>query len=145
VILAGRRINDGMGPLIADRVVQLIGERSSLSTSAPVLVPELAFKENCPDIRNTRVTDIIDRLAEYGIGVNVVAPWVRPAQAKHEYGIDLLPLDVAQETTYDAVVLVVAHDDFLDLAQGFRNRLGNDTVLYDVKGKWPRALIDGRL
>ncbi len=145
VILAGRRINDGMGPLIADRVVQLMGSRGSLSPSARVLILGLAFKENCPDIRNTRVTDMIDRLSDYGIAVDVVDPWVGPAQAKREYGIDLVPLEAAQEATYDAVVLAVAHDEFLGLAQGFRDRLGARAVLYDVKAKWPRDLVDGRL
>ncbi len=145
VILAGRRINDGMGPLIADRVIQLMGSHGSLSPSARVLILGLAFKENCPDIRNTRVTDIVDRLGEYGVTVDVVDPWVGPAQAKREYEIDLVPLEAAQESTYDAVVLAVAHDEFLGLAQGFRDRLGARAVLYDVKAKWPRDLVDGRL
>jgi UDP-N-acetyl-D-galactosamine dehydrogenase len=145
VILAGRRINDGMGPLIADRVVQLMGSRGRLSPSSRVLVLGLAFKENCPDIRNTRVTDIIGQLGDVGITVDVVDPWVGPAEAKKEYDLNLLPLEATLATSYDAVILAVAHEQFMDLAQGFRARLGSDVVLYDVKGKWPRELVDGRL
>ncbi len=145
VILAGRRINDGMGRLIADRVVQLMGSRNILSPSARVLVLGLAFKENCPDIRNTRVTDIVDRIGDYGLAVDVVDPWVGPADAKHEYGLDLCSLEGALDTTYDAVVLAVAHDEFTGLASEFRNKLGPNAILYDVKGAWPRALVDGRL
>ncbi len=145
VILAGRRINDGMGPLIADQVIQLMGSRGSLSPSARVLVLGLAFKENCPDIRNTRVTDIVDRLGEFGVTVDVVDPWVGPSEAEQEYGIKLVPIENVHAIPYDAVVLAVAHDEFADLAQGFRDRLGSSAILYDVKGRWPRDLVDGRL
>jgi UDP-N-acetyl-D-galactosamine dehydrogenase len=91
------------------------------------------------------VTDIIGQLGDVGITVDVVDPWVGPAEAKKEYDLNLLPLEATLATSYDAVILAVAHEQFMDLAQGFRARLGSDVVLYDVKGKWPRELVDGRL
>ncbi len=145
VILAGRRINDSMGPHVADQVVLLLARAGRPVSGARVLVLGLAFKENCPDVRNTRVVDIVGRLGEYSIDVTVCDPWVDAAEAKAEYGLALADLGDVLDTEWDAVVLAVAHEQFADLAGPVRGRLGDGGVVYDVKGVWPRELVDGRL
>ena len=99
-----------------------------------VLLLGLAFKENCPDVRNTRVVDIVARLQEYGVQVDVSDPWVNPADATAEYGIDLVSLASADTGRYQAAVLAVAHRDYDDVADQLRTLVGNEGVLYDVKG-----------
>lgn len=145
VILAGRRINDSMGPHVADQVVLLLARAGRPVSGARVLVLGLAFKENCPDVRNTRVVDIVGRLGEYSIDVTVCDPWVDAAEAKAEYGLALADLGDVLDAEWDAVVLAVAHEQFADLAGPVRGRLGDGGVVYDVKGVWPRELVDGRL
>lgn len=132
VILAGRRVNDGMGAYIASRVVRLMIKRGLPVQGARILVLGLAFKENCPDIRNTRVVDLIGEFQEYGAEVDVYDPWVDAAEAQHEYGIDVLD---APQGEYDAVILAVSHREFIEVgAEGLR-KLGNaSSVLVDVKG-----------
>ena len=144
VILAGRRINDAMGAHVAQRVVKLMQQRGLRTTGAKVLVLGLAFKENCPDLRNTRVTDIIDELRTYSVDVDVHDPWVSPAQAKHEYGI--APVAEPAPGSYDAVILAVAHREFIALgAQGVRALCKPDAVVFDVKRALPRECVDGSL
>ncbi|GAB3330857.1 nucleotide sugar dehydrogenase [Marilutibacter aestuarii] len=145
VILAGRRINDGMGQHVARRVVRLIQQQDGHPASCRVLVLGLTFKENCPDLRNTRVVDIVQELSEYGIAVDVHDPWVDRAQARHEYGIDLA--EAPEEGAYDAVILAVAHDRFVTGlgAAGIRAFGRPGASLFDVKGVLPLALVDGRL
>ena len=144
VILAGRRINDSMGSHVAQRVVKLMQQRGLRTSGAKVLMLGLAFKENCPDLRNTRVTDIIDELRSYSIDVEVHDPWVSPAQAKHEYGI--APVAEPQAGHYDAVILAVAHREFVALgADGVRAFGKPDAVLFDVKRALPRDRVDGCL
>ncbi len=145
VILAGRRINDGMGQHVARRVVRLIQQQEAHPANCRVLVLGLAFKENCPDLRNTRVVDIVAELRDYGIHVDVHDPWVDPGQARHEYGIDLVDAPAMGE--YDAVILAVAHDRFInDLGvEGIRAHGRPGATLFDVKGVFPRPLVDGRL
>jgi UDP-N-acetyl-D-galactosamine dehydrogenase len=144
VILAGRRINDGMGRYVADQLIRLMGRKGLSPVGARILVLGLAFKENCPDVRNTRVIDIVQELREYGAQVDVVDPWVDADAAAHEYGVRL----VAQPPpgAYDAAVLAVAHREFRELGvEGVRALLKPAGVLYDVKGLLPKDAVDGRL
>jgi UDP-N-acetyl-D-galactosamine dehydrogenase len=145
VILAGRRTNDGMSAYVAEQVIKLMVRKRINPVGGKVLVLGLAFKENCPDLRNTRVVDIIEALQGYNAQVDVYDPWVNGMEAQHEYG--LTPIDAPQPGTYDAVVLAVGHEEFKRLgAEGVRafgKPQGN--VLYDVKCLLPRAAVDGRL
>jgi UDP-N-acetyl-D-galactosamine dehydrogenase len=144
VILAGRRTNDGMGAYVASSVLKLLLGRRINPVGARVLVLGLAFKENCPDLRNTKVVDVVAELADHGLEVHIHDPWVDPAEARHEYGLDLTSEPAAG--AYDAVVLAVAHRQFLDLgAPGVRAFGKPGAVLYDVKSALPRAEVDGRL
>ena len=141
VILAGRRINDSMGAHVAQRVVKLMQQRGLRTTGARVLVLGLAFKENCPDLRNTRVTDIIDELRSYSVEVEVHDPWVSPAQARHEYGIS--PVAEPAPGSYDAVILAVAHREFVAMgAEGVRALCRPGAVVFDVKRVLPRGCAD---
>ncbi len=144
VILAGRRINDSMGGHVAERVVKLMQQRGFQTAGAKVLVLGLAFKENCPDLRNTRVVDIIRELKSYNAEIDVHDPWVAPAHAEAEYGLALV--DKPEPGRYDAVVLAVAHDRFVELgADGVRAFAKPGAVLFDVKRALPRASVDGCL
>lgn len=144
VILAGRRINDGMGGHVALRVIKLMQQRGLHTAQSKVLVLGLAFKENCPDLRNTRVIDIIEELKSYNVEVDVHDPWVAPAHAKAEYGLTLV--DRPDAGKYDAVVLAVAHEQFIALgADGVRAFARPDAVLFDVKRALPRTSVDGCL
>ncbi|MGH8145914.1 MAG: nucleotide sugar dehydrogenase [Rhodanobacteraceae bacterium] len=144
VILSGRRINDGMGRHVAERVIRLMLERRIHVAGAKVLVLGLAFKENCPDLRNTRVTDIIDEFKACHADIEVHDPWVDQAEAQHEYGITLQP-DL-QAGRYDAIVLAVAHHQFTDLGAAALRALGTpNCVLFDVKDVLPRDTVDDRL
>ncbi len=144
VILAGRRINDGMGAYVAERVIKLMAERRLAIADARILVLGLAFKENCPDIRNTRVVDIVAELRGYHARVDVYDPWVNPDEAMHEYGIR--PVSAPESGVYDAVVLAVAHDEFRELGiDGIRAQCRPNAVVYDVKSLFPASTVDGRL
>ena len=144
IILAGRRLNDSMGPYVVREVIKLMTHRGCLSKDSRVLVLGLTFKENCPDLRNTRVVDIVAELEDYGIGCDVHDPWVSPAEAKHEYGIEVIAEPPAG--TYDAVILAVAHREFAEMGVARIRALGKpNCVLYDVKHILPRDQVDGRL
>ncbi|WP_083487796.1 Vi polysaccharide biosynthesis UDP-N-acetylglucosamine C-6 dehydrogenase TviB [Pseudoxanthomonas dokdonensis] len=141
VILAGRRINDGMGGHVAQRVAKLMAQRGLQTTRSKILVMGLAFKENCPDLRNTRVVDIVAELRSYNAQVDVYDPWVNAEEARHEYGLDLV--QSPQPGHYDAIVLAVAHHQFVALgADGIRAFGKPDAVLFDVKRLLPRNLSD---
>ncbi len=140
VILAGRRINDGMGQYVADEVVLLMTRRGIAVGGSRVLVLGLTFKENCPDVKNTRVIDLVRRLEEYGAAVDVVDPWVTPEQAK-ALGVNLV--ESWEQGDYQAVVLAVAHTEFTGVGSRLRERL-SDAVLYDVKGTFGK-FADARL
>ena len=144
MILAGRRINDGMGSHVARRVVKLMRQRNQDMTRSRVLVLGLAFKENCPDLRNTKVIDIIRELRCYNTRVDVHDPWVDAGHAHDEYGIDLVAQpDVGQ---YDAVVLAVAHEEFVAMgAERIRGLGVPGAIVFDVKRALPRGSIDGCL
>ncbi len=144
VILSGRRINDGMGSHVAQRVIHQMVQRRMHVAQAKVLVLGLAFKENCPDLRNTRVTDVIAELRRYGADVEVHDPWVDTAEAQHEYG--LTPVKELKPGTYDAIVLAVAHKQFVAMgASGIRALGKPGCVLFDVKQVLARTDCDDRL
>nr|ADI18720.1 UDP-n-acetyl-d-mannosaminuronate dehydrogenase [uncultured Rhizobiales bacterium HF4000_32B18] len=145
VILAGRRINDGMGAHVAGRVMRLMLGRRLPVVGSRILVLGLAFKENCPDLRNTRVIDVVTELTAVSAEVDVWDPWVDPAEAKRAYGLDVMT-DVPERGVYDALVLAVAHDDFVDLGPARIRDFGTPgAVLFDVKSVFERADSDDRL
>ncbi|HWU52269.1 MAG TPA: nucleotide sugar dehydrogenase, partial [Tahibacter sp.] len=144
VILAGRRINDGMGAYVAQRLVRLMTRRRIALVDARVLVLGLAFKENCPDLRNTRVVDVIEELRGYGMQVDVHDPWCDAAEAHAEYGLDLL--GELPDGRYDAIVLAVAHREFKALGTTRLRAAGKPgAVLFDVKNLFARDEVDERL
>ncbi|WP_426661595.1 Vi polysaccharide biosynthesis UDP-N-acetylglucosamine C-6 dehydrogenase TviB [Rhodanobacter aciditrophus] len=144
VILAGRRTNDGMGPYIAGEVIRLMVRKGINPVNARVLLLGLAFKENCPDLRNTRVVDIVQALRGYNAAVDVHDPWVNAAEAEHEYGLS--PLAEPPAGAYDAVIVAVGHKQFVALgADGVRAYGKPSSVVYDVKYVLPRDAVDGRL
>ena len=143
VILAGRRTNDAMGTHVAGQVIKLMLRKGINPVRARILVLGLAFKENCPDVRNTRVVDIVDALRDYNADVDVCDPWVDAGEARAEYGLDLVS---PARGAYDAIVLAVAHDSFRELGgEGVRAYGKPACVVYDVKSVLPRGLVDGRL
>ncbi|OZB86697.1 MAG: Vi polysaccharide biosynthesis protein VipA/TviB, partial [Thiotrichales bacterium 12-47-6] len=132
IILAGRRLNDNMGAYVVQQIVKMMLKKKINVMGARVLILGLTFKEDCPDVRNTRVVDMVQELAEYEAQVDVYDPWADKAEAKHEYGIDLI--DAPEQGAYDAVILAVKHHQFIEMgAKGIR-ALGKDPhVLFDVK------------
>ncbi len=144
MILAGRRINDSMGSFVAQRLIKLLEQRRRLVCDARVLVMGLAFKENCPDLRNTRVIDIIRELQQFGTRIDVWDPWADPRIARHEYGVELV--DRPEGGRYDAIVIAVAHRQFAELgAARIRALATPDGVVFDVKHLLPLDQVDGRL
>ncbi|GAB6888165.1 nucleotide sugar dehydrogenase [Desulfothermus okinawensis JCM 13304] len=140
MILAGRRINDNMGMYVANQVVKLMIQKNHIIKGAKVLILGITFKENCPDVRNTRVIDIVYELEDFGCEVDVYDPLADPEEVKKEYGIDLVKnVDLDK---YDATVLAVAHREFLVFNELLKNRKSNQ-VIYDVKGML--TIYDGRL
>lgn len=132
IILAGRRINDGMGEYVVSQLVKAMVKASISVAGARVLVMGLTFKENCPDLRNTRVVDIVDELEDYGIEPIVYDPWVSVLEAQHEYGIT--PVSEPEAGAYDAIILAVGHGQFRELGATGIRALGKDKhVLYDLK------------
>lgn len=144
MILAGRRINDGMGQYVVSQLVQAMLKKRIHVNGAKVLLMGLTFKENCPDLRNTRVVDIVHELESYGVQVDVYDPWVDKAEAEQEYGIK--PINEPQQGEYDAMVVAVAHDQFKQLGAETIHGYGKQQhVLYDLKYIVPAELCDLRL
>ena len=144
LIETARRINNGVGAHVAERVLAMLRERGIAPGQARVLVLGLAFKEDCPDLRNSRVLDVIERLRDAGVAVDVHDPWIDPAMAKAETGLDLVPLPDGAD--YDGLVLAVAHHQFRGMpAPRIRALLKPEGVVYDVKSVWPRDVVDDRL
>jgi UDP-N-acetyl-D-galactosamine dehydrogenase len=144
VILAGRRINDGMGPYVARLLMDEMTRRGAAVEGARVLVMGLAFKENCTDLRNTRVIDIVQELAGAGAAIDVWDPWIDAAEARVEYGLELIA--APQAGAYDAIVLAVAHEQFTELgAKAIRAFGCPQAVLFDVKSVLPKGTADLRL
>ena len=144
MILAGRRINDGMGSHVASSVVKLMLKSGLSVKGGRVLIMGLTFKENCPDLRNTKVTDIIDEMKTYGMQVDVWDPWVNGKEAEHEYGIS--PITYPDANSYDAIVIAVGHRQFVELGVDQIRAFGKPgAVLFDVKYLFPAEVTDGRL
>ena len=143
VILAGRRINDSMGKYVVSELVKAMVKRRIHVAGARILVMGLTFKENCPDIRNTKVVDILTELKEYGVEVDVFDPWVNAEESQHEYGIT--PISAPVNGNYDAIILAVGHNEFKALgATGIRQYCRPDSVIYDLKYILDKNLVDIR-
>lgn len=144
VILSGRRINDGMGAYVANQVVKLMIKKNHQIQDAKVLILGLTFKENCPDIRNTRVVDIVTEMKEFGCEVDLYDPWADPKEVQHEYNLHMKSAEVLTKlNNYSAVILAVSHKQFLEL--NVADLKNSKTVFYDLKGLFPKEVSDGRL
>jgi UDP-N-acetyl-D-galactosamine dehydrogenase len=144
IILAGRRLNDGMGAYVVAQLVKAMTRKRIQVDGARVLIMGFTFKENCPDVRNTRVVDILRELADYRCSVDVFDPWANPAEAQHEYGVALT--ESPAQGAYDAIILAVAHHQFRALgAEGIRTFGKPEHVLYDLKYVLPVNSSDLRL
>lgn len=141
IMSASRRLNDGMGAYIAHQVIKCMNKKGVLVKDAKILILGVTFKENCPDIRNTKVMDIYTTLEEYTHNITVYDPWVNVALLKREYGIDAV--NVLSVDRFDAVILAVAHRQFVGL--DVRSLAKDGGVIYDVQGVLPREIVDGRL
>jgi UDP-N-acetyl-D-glucosamine/UDP-N-acetyl-D-galactosamine dehydrogenase len=145
ILLACRRINDTMGQHIASEVIKLMIRRGIAVAGARILLLGITFKENCPDLRNTRVIDLAREFHDYGAQVDIYDPWADRAQAADEYGVELLAA-APQPGAYDAIVVAVAHDEFRALGVDGLRRLANGrAVIYDIKGIFPKDAVDARL
>jgi len=142
IILAGRRLNDSMGTYIASEFVKLMIKKGISIKGASVLLLGITFKENCPDVRNTRVVDIIHELKSYGLNITVYDPWVSVEDVKHEYGIDIVT-SIPKDTLYDSLILAVAHREFLDI--DWKANVREDGIIYDVKGCLDKEMVSARL
>ena len=144
IILSGRRVNDSMGSYVASEVVKLMIQKDIKVKGAKALVLGISFKENCPDIRNTKVIDVVQELQSYNVQVDVYDPWANPDEVNHEYGIDIYTNeDGISSNTYEAIILAVSHEKFKAFDLG-KYQSGN-AVIYDVKSFLPKEIVDGRL
>lgn len=141
IILAGRRMNDGMGEYVAGEVIKLMLKKGIQVLDSNILILGFTFKENCPDVRNTKVVDIYNSLKSYNLNLTVFDPWANKDIAKKEYGVEVMNEQPNQK--YDAVILAVAHDQFKTIAVS--ELLEDQAVLYDVKGFFAKEQVDGRL
>lgn len=145
VILAGRRINDGMARHVADETIKHMLRKNIPVLQSKILVLGLTFKENCPDLRNTKVVDIVRHLQAYNTQVDVFDPWIDTVEAKSEYSLECLTA-LPQTGKYAAVILAVAHQEFIELGEdGIKSLLQSAGVVFDVKGILPIGAADGRL
>lgn len=144
MILAGRRLNDQMGSYVVSEIIKLMLRKRIHISNANILMMGLTFKENCPDLRNTRVTDMIEEFQDYGANIDVYDPWVDKDETVKEYGIR--PIDAMQENKYDAIVLAVSHSEFVKMGAAAIHKLGKENhVLYDIKYILKTDEVDGRL
>lgn len=142
VILSGRRVNDSIAEFIAAKVVKLMIKKDINVSTANTLILGVTFKENCPDVRNTKVVDVYSELIEYGVKVDIYDPWANNDEVKHEYGVDLLP-SLDANIKYDAIILAVSHNEFLTM--DLSSLKEEKSVLFDIKACLDRSLVDGRL
>ena len=142
LILSARRLNDSMGAFVAAQVIKLMIKKNISVKGAKILNLGVTFKENCPDIRNSKVVDVIANLEEYGVKVDTYDPWAKPEEVLEEYNIQLLN-EISETEKYDAIILTVSHQEFLDL--NLKNYLITDGIIYDVKGCLSKELADRRL
>lgn len=143
IILAGRRMNDGMGAYVADQTIKLMLKKGIQVLGSKIIILGFTFKENCPDVRNTRVIDIYHALQEYNANITVYDPWASPEKVKHEYGIDIV--NELPKTKFNTAIVAVAHRQFREMEINFDELLEKEHVLFDVKAILPRELVDGRL
>jgi len=141
IILAGRRLNDSMGEYVASQVVKLMIKKGIAIKGATLLMLGITFKENCPDVRNTKIVDVVNALADYGVSVSIFDPWANPAEVFHEYGLTCFS-ELVSRSKYDAIVLGVAHKAFLSL--NMSTLQNHNSLLYDVKGILGTE-VDGKL
>lgn len=142
IILAGRRLNDGMGAYVANEVVRMMIKENMPVKNANILLLGITFKENCPDVRNTKVIDIIKELQSYDTTITVYDPWANPKDVAHEYGIETIN-ELPPGALYDAAVLAVAHNEFIN--EGWRKHVKPEGIVYDVKGCLDKKTVHGRL
>lgn len=142
IILAGRRMNDGMGAYVADRVIKLMLKKGIQVLGSHIIIFGFTFKENCPDVRNTKVVDIVKTLREYNLAITIYDPWANPAEVKREYGLDVVNELPAKEK-FDAAIVAVAHREFEKM--DIRKVLKPKHIIFDVKSTRDRSEIDGRL
>lgn len=143
IILAGRRMNDGMGNYVAQEVIKLMIQKDAKVKNGNILVLGITFKENCPDIRNSKVIDVITELEKYNLNIDVYDPWANPAEVKKEFEVGLLTEENQLKIKYDAVVLAVSHNQFM--AFPLDDYLAENSVIFDVKSFYPTEKTDGRL
>ena len=143
IILAGRRMNDGMGSYVVDRTIKLMLGKGIQVLNSNVLIMGFTFKENCPDVRNTRVVDIYQALQEYNVNVTIFDPWANPEVVEHEYGISIV--NEIPKGKFDAAIVAVAHKQFRDGDIDWDRLLAPNHVIFDVKCILPREMVDGRL
>lgn len=143
IILAGRRMNDGMGAYVADQTIKLMLKKGIAVLGSKIIIMGFTFKENCPDVRNTRVVDIYRALLEYNVNITVFDPWASPERVKAEYGIDIV--NRLPDERYNAAIVAVAHRQFREMEIDFDRLLEPSHVIFDVKAIMPRHLVDGRL
>lgn len=141
IILAGRRMNDGMGEYVANEVIKLMLKKGIQVLGSDILIMGFTFKENCPDVRNTKVIDIYRSLREYNVNITVYDPWANPRIAKREYDIDIT--NKLPNQAFDSVILAVAHKEFIDI--NINSLCNSNHIIFDVKGMLDKSLIDGRL
>jgi UDP-N-acetyl-D-galactosamine dehydrogenase len=141
VMFSARRLNDGMGSYVAEQTIKCMNKKGVMVKDAKILILGITFKENCPDIRNTKIVDIYHTLTEYTQNITVYDPWANAVAVKHEYDITIVNELPAEK--YDAVILGVAHNEFLKL--DVKGLVKDNGVIYDVKGILPRCMVDGRL
>lgn len=141
VILSGRRVNDNMGMFVANKVVKLMIQKGHLIKGSNALILGITFKENCPDVRNTKVVDIYNELNQFGLNVDIYDPWADVEEVKHEYNVDIL--NKLTDKKYEAVIVAVAHNEFLKL--DFNIFTNNNTIIFDTKACIDRTMVDGRL
>lgn len=142
VILSGRRVNDQMGAFVADKVVKLMIQKDHKIKDSRALIMGITFKENCPDIRNTRVVDIYHELVQFGLTVDIYDPWADANEVNHEYGLKILN-EIDTQVVYDAIIVAVAHREFLKF--DYKKVKRNNGVIFDTKACLDRSLVDGRL
>lgn len=143
VILSGRRVNDQMGAFVANKVVKLMIQKELKIKDSRALIMGITFKENCPDIRNTRVVDIYHELRQFGLRVDIYDPWADADEVRHEYDLDILNCIDINNVVYDAIVVAVAHKEFLEF--DYQKLKSKNGVIFDTKAYLHRDLVDGRL
>ena len=141
IMFSARRLNDGMGAYVAEQTIKCMNKKGVMVKDSKILILGITFKENCPDIRNTKVVDIYHTLSEYTNNITIYDPWANPENVKHEYGLDVV--GSLSNELYDAVILAVAHNEFLDI--DVRALVKGTGVVYDVKGVLPISIVDCRL